>query len=172
MNTRILTLTLTILVALVTLFVRIPLPSRGYFNVGDAAVVFAGLVLGVAARQRPLLWAALAGGLGSAAADVVGGFALFAPLTLVAKGLEAALAAAAARCTGTRRWAIAGLGGAAMVATYFAGEALLPSIGLQGALAEVVPNLVQAGGGVALGMAAFGLVERSGWLTPEDNANR
>ncbi|MEJ5242775.1 MAG: ECF transporter S component, partial [Desulfomicrobiaceae bacterium] len=92
-NARILTLTLTILVCLTTLFVRVPLPSRGYFNVGDVAVVFAGLVLGTVARRRPLVWGALAAGLGSAAADVFGGFALFAPLTLIAKGLEGALAA-------------------------------------------------------------------------------
>ena len=37
---------LTVVVALMTLFVRIPLPSRGYFNFGDVAVVFSGLVLG------------------------------------------------------------------------------------------------------------------------------
>ena len=37
---------LTVVVALITLFIRIPLPSRGYFNFGDVAVVFSGLVLG------------------------------------------------------------------------------------------------------------------------------
>lgn len=166
-NARILTLTLAVLVCLTTLFVRVPLPSRGYFNVGDVAVVFAGLILGTTARRRPLMWAALAAGMGSAAADVLGGFVLFAPLTLVAKGLEGALAGKAARHRGRTRWVWAGLGGAAMVATYFTGEALMPNIGLQGALAELLPNLIQAAGGVILGTLAFGLVERTGWLQAE-----
>jgi uncharacterized membrane protein len=171
-NARILTLTLTILVCLTTLFVRVPLPSRGYFNVGDVAVIFAGFVLGTVARRRPLVWGALAAGLGSAAADVFGGFALFAPLTLVAKGLEGALAALAARQSGRLRWLWAGLGGGAMVAAYFAGETLMPSIGLQGALAEVIPNLIQAVGGVVLGILAFALVERTGWLRPDPDEDR
>ncbi len=172
MNSRILTLTLTVVVALVTLFVRIPLPSRGYFNVGDAAVIFAGLVLGGASPKHPLLWGALAGGLGSAAADILSGFALFAPLTLAAKGLEGALAAAAAKHTAALRWIWAAVASSAMVIVYFVGEALWPSIGLQGALAELLPNLLQAAGGTLIGVTAFGLVERTGWLRDDDTAAR
>ncbi len=81
-------LALTVVVALMTLFVRIPLPTRGYFNVGDVAVVFAGLVLGSLSRERRFGWGAAAGGIGSALADIIGGYAIFAPVTLIAKGLE------------------------------------------------------------------------------------
>ena len=45
------------LVALITLFVRVPLPSRGYLNIGAVAVVFAGLVLGSLAPRRGWQWA-------------------------------------------------------------------------------------------------------------------
>ena len=45
-NVKIAFTALTVVVALITLFIRIPLPSRGYFNFGDVAVVFSGLVLG------------------------------------------------------------------------------------------------------------------------------
>jgi hypothetical protein len=42
-----------------------------------------------------------------------------------------------------------------MVACYFIAEALMPNIGLQGAVSEIIPNLIQAGGGIAGGVLAF-----------------
>jgi uncharacterized membrane protein len=142
-------------VALITLFIRIPLPSRGYFNFGDVAVVFSGLVLGSMAKKNPFLWGAAAGGVGSALADIVGGFGLFAPVTLLAKGLEGGLCAMAADRQTVGRWILLLLGGGAMLTTYFTIEALMPNIGLQGAISEVIPNLIQAGGGIAGGLITF-----------------
>lgn len=147
---------LTVVVALMTLFVRIPLPSRGYFNFGDVAVVFSGLVLGQLAPGRKLLWGAAAGGIGSALADIVGGFGLFAPITLVAKGMEGGICALASGKTRAFRWALLSIGGASMVAGYFIAEALMPNIGLQGAVSELVPNLIQAAGGIAGGTFTYG----------------
>lgn len=155
-NAKIALTALTVVVALMTLFVRIPLPSRGYFNFGDVAVVFSGLVLGQLAGSRKFLWGAAAGGIGSALADIIGGFGLFAPITLVAKGMEGGLCALASGKPRTLRWAFLLLGGASMVAGYFIGETLYPNIGLQGAVAEVVPNLIQAVGGIAGGLLTFG----------------
>jgi uncharacterized membrane protein len=72
--------------AALTIVVRIPIPGTGgYLNFGDVAVIFCGLFLGKK-------YGAIAGGVGSALADVIGGFFIFAPITLVAKGLEAFLA--------------------------------------------------------------------------------
>ncbi len=146
---------LTVVVALITLFIRIPLPSRGYFNFGDVAVVFSGLVLGSLSQRKRFWWGAGAGGFGSALADVIGGFGLFAPITLVAKGLEGGLCALASGRQAFSRWFLICLGGAAMVASYFIAEALMPNIGLQGAVSEIIPNLIQAGGGMAGGVLAF-----------------
>ena len=56
-RTRIALIALIALVALITLFVRVPLPSRGYLNIGAVAVVFAGLVLGSLAPRRGWQWA-------------------------------------------------------------------------------------------------------------------
>ena len=53
-NIKIAFIALTVVVALITLFIRIPLPSRGYFNFGDVAVVFSGLVLGSLTRNIAL----------------------------------------------------------------------------------------------------------------------
>jgi hypothetical protein len=60
-NIKIAFVALTVVVALITLFIRIPLPSRGYFNLGDVAVVFSGLVLGSLARKRNFWWGQVPG---------------------------------------------------------------------------------------------------------------
>ena len=163
-NIRTAALSIMALTCLVTLFVRIPLPSRGYFNVGDIAVVFGGLVLGFMNPRQGIVWAFGAAGIGSALADVFSGFAVFAPLTLVAKGAEAALAARAAGTTGATLYLILGLGGLAMVSVYFAGETLMPNIGLQGAVAEIPANLIQAVGGAVGGLFAAKAFKRIGLI--------
>jgi len=154
-NIKIAFIALMVVVALITLFIRIPLPSRGYFNFGDVAVVFSGLVLGSLTQKRNFWWGAGAGGIGSALADILGGFFMFAPITLVAKGVEGGLCALASGRQKFSRWLLILLGGAAMVACYFIAEALMPNIGLQGAVSEILPNLIQAGGGIAGGLLAF-----------------
>ena len=154
-NVKIAFIALTVVVALFTLFIRIPLPSRGYFNFGDVAVVFSGLVLGSLARKRNFWWGAGAGGIGSALADIIGGFGMFAPITLIAKGAEGGLCALASGRHKFSRWVLILLGGVAMVACYFIAEAFMPNIGLQGAVSEIIPNLIQAGGGIAGGVLAF-----------------
>lgn len=153
-NIKIAALSIVALTCLTTLFIRIPLPSRGYFNVGDVAVVFGGLVLGFMNPKQGILWAVGACGIGSALADILGGFAVFAPLTFAAKGAEGALAAVAASRTGVARYTVLALGGAAMVGIYFFGEVMMPNIGLQGAVAEIPANLIQAVGGAVGGMFA------------------
>ncbi|NLW81263.1 MAG: ECF transporter S component [Desulfovibrionales bacterium] len=163
-NIRIAALSIVALTCLITLFVRVPLPSRGYFNVGDVAVVFGGLVLGFLQPRQGILWAFGAAGIGSALADVFGGFAVFAPLTLMAKGAEAAAAAMAANRTGTGRYMLLGLGGTAMVAVYFIGETLMPNIGLQGAVAEIPANLIQAVGGAVGGLFAAKALQKTGMI--------
>ncbi len=89
---------------------------QGYFDLGDAVVLFAGMYLGP-------LEGALVGGLGSAAVDLLSGAAIYAPITLFAKGVEATLAGLG------RRRQKSGLAGACagalcMVAIYYAGESL------------------------------------------------
>ncbi len=67
-----------------TAFMRIPLPA-GYLNLGDFGVFFAALVL-------PAGYAACAAGLGSMFADLYA-FPVYAPATLLIKGLAALLCA-------------------------------------------------------------------------------
>ena len=66
---------------LLTAFLRVPIPA-GYLNLGDAGVFLAAMLL-------PTGIAALCAGIGSALADLIGGFALYAPVTFAVKGLTA-----------------------------------------------------------------------------------
>ena len=78
-------------VTVVTLLVRVPIPAtQGYFNFSDVAIYFVAFTFGP--------WIGLiAGGIGTAIADVLGGYAYFAPITLVAHGLQGFLAGAIGR---------------------------------------------------------------------------
>ena len=67
-------------VLLVTMFTKIPGPL-GYFNIGDAAIIIAAVMLGKKSGF-------VAGAFGSALADVFLGYAYFAPITFFVKGLE------------------------------------------------------------------------------------
>lgn len=143
----------TVVVLVITMFVRIPLPSGGYFNFGDVAVVFAGLMLGK-------LGGAIVGGIGSALADILGGFAIFSPLTLLAKGFEGLLSGFAKDKKGIIFWILPGLAVLSMVGIYFVGEVFMPAIKLQGAILELLPNSIQAIGGYVGGVLLFKIYTR------------
>ena len=70
---------LTALVLLATMMIRIPVPmTQGYVHLGDAMIFLAVLLVGKK-------FGAAAAGLGSALADILGGFAFFAPWTFLVK---------------------------------------------------------------------------------------
>lgn len=144
------------LVAVLTLWVRIPIPATGgYVHMGDVGVFFAAFAFG------PLV-GLVAGGTGTALADVIGGYAAFAPLTLVAHGLQGWLAGYLGRGRDTKglvaAWAVGGL---AVVLVYFLGEWLVYGLGYSVALAEVIPNLMQVGVGGLVGVPLTLFVRRA-----------
>lgn len=138
-----------VLIALVTVFtllVRVPTPAKGYVNLSDVAITFASLIFGP--------WVGLvAGGVGTGLADLLGGFAPFAPLSLVAHGLEGLLIGLLSRGRRTVGWMVVSwlAGAAAMVAAYFLGEGLFYT-GWPPAVAEVPMNAFQALVGAAVGI--------------------
>jgi uncharacterized membrane protein len=67
-----------------TVMIVIPLPN-GFFNVGDVFVLLAGWFLGP-------LYGGVAAAVGSALADIVSGYAIYAPATAIIKGLCAVIA--------------------------------------------------------------------------------
>ncbi|MEW6750821.1 MAG: ECF transporter S component [Candidatus Latescibacterota bacterium] len=144
---------LTALVAAVTLSVRIPMPAtEGYINVGDAVIIAGALLYG--GRQG-----GLAGGIGSALADLYGGYSHWVPFTLVIKGAEGWLVGGLARRLrvdlGRPQGVVLALvlavvGTAWMVAGYLLTEWHLYSIGP--ALASLPGNAVQAAASIAVGV--------------------
>ena len=131
------------LVAVGTLIVRIPNPMGGYFNVGDVMIFVAALTF------NPLI-GGVAGGLGSAIADIIG-FPVFALPTLVIKGLEGLLAGLITNKKKLYRDVIAvAAAGTEMVIGYFLVELYL--WGLGGALAEVPANIAQIAIGGLVGI--------------------
>ena len=73
---------LTALETIMTATVSIPIPATtGYFNVGEGIIYFTSILFG------PYI-GAFVGGVGAGFADILGGYAIFAPGTFIAKGLE------------------------------------------------------------------------------------
>ncbi len=148
---------MTALVAVVTMFVRVPV-GTGYFNFSDTAVYLAAFLLGP-------LPGFLAGGIGTALADVAGGFGGYAPLTFVAHGLQGLVAGYLARAgTPSSRLMGAAAGTVAMVGIYFLGEYFGPG-GMWGgpaqALTEWPFNLLQNIGGAVVAIPLADLVRRA-----------
>jgi len=115
----------------------------GYFNVGDVMIFVAALTF------NPLI-GGVAGGLGSAIADIIG-FPLFAIPTLVIKGLEGLLASLITNKKNVYRDILAVVvAGTEMVIGYFLVELYLWGIG--GALAEVPANIAQIAIGGIVGI--------------------
>jgi uncharacterized membrane protein len=139
-----------------TRVVQVPLPARGYINLGDVAIVFTALTLGPFSG-------ALAGGLGTAFADLLSGpYAFWAPISLVVHGLQGLLIGFIAQARpGNLVLQIAG-GIVGMV--MMAGGYLLAGVFLEGggpALTEVPGNLIQGGAGVVLGILVSAAVSRA-----------
>lgn len=144
---------LTAVTVVFTLIVRVPTPIKGYISLCDVVICFAAYLFGP--------WtAAIAGGLGTGLADVVGGYAQWAPLSCVIHGVQGALIGAIAR-SGLKngvpadakipRMAVAGVVGMVVMAGgyYLAGGFLY---GFEAALVEVPLNLIQSGVGIVLGI--------------------
>lgn len=83
--TIVMTALMMCLILVATSFFKVPVPgTQGYVHLGDAMIFLAVLLLG---RNQ----GALAGGLGSALGDILGGYAFWAPWTFAIKFLMAFL---------------------------------------------------------------------------------
>ncbi len=133
------------LVAFATMSVQVPIPqTRGYINLGDTLIFVFAILFG--ARIG-----ALAGGVGSALADILTGYAHWAPFTLLIKGIEGLIVGllASGEKSNIRRLLGCILGGLEMIAGYFLVEVFL--YGLGAAFAELPGNFIQAGSAVVVG---------------------
>jgi uncharacterized membrane protein len=155
---------LAALTTVATLLVQIPTPSRGFLNMGDVVVLVSAWVLGP-------VYGAAAAGIGSMLADLIAGYTMFAPGTLIIKGLVALIAAAlfaALKFKGNGGRILARLisgtvGELFMVFGYFIYEAVILGMG-PGALAGVPGNLGQGAFGLIAGFVVITLLERHPYI--------
>lgn len=139
---------LAAVVALMTAMIRIPVPATGgYVHPGDAAIFFAAYLLGPSAFVPAAL--------GSALADILGGYAVYAVPTALIKG---AMGWLAGRMIRDKRAAVNVLVlilcELIMVIGYFAFEWAMYGAGA--AVGAVIPNLIQGAAGVVLGLVMMG----------------
>lgn len=141
------------LVFVATYFFKLPVSiTQGYIHLGDGFILLGASLLG---------WASVpAAAIGSALADLLGGYTLYILPTFVIKGLVAAVAVGALRAKRPYWLTVALLAVAelVMVAGYFVTEWLLLGYGLAAAAGAVAPNLVQGLSGVALGAVLIPLL--------------
>lgn len=150
------------LTAVATMIIRIPNPAtQGYINLGESVIFTIAVVFG---------WrvGGLAGGVGSALADTLSGYFLWAPWTLLIKGIEGGLIGGIAwwghqRFTGCQDQMVSGaamlMGGIWMILGYYvAGRILFGSIA---ALTEIPGNLVQVGVGLMAALPLSTILRRA-----------
>lgn len=131
------------LVFVATYLIAIPMPAVGYVNLGDAFIVLSAIILGP-------IYGAVCGGVGSMIADILLGYGIYAPATLVIKALMAIacyFVYKSALNILKRPFCLA-LGAIVaelvMVLGYFLFEGIF-IVGFLGALLNVLFNLIQGG---------------------------
>lgn len=140
-----------------TMSIRIPTPGTGgYIHPGDAVVILSGIILGPG-------WGLAAAGIGSALADLLGGYFLYVPITFVIKGAVAFIAGVICqRIGGTSkgRYTAVVLGGVGDILLVAGGYFLSGSMmyGTAAAAASVPANLIQGIGGLVISTAVYPLL--------------
>ena len=149
-----------------TMVLQIPSPTGGYMNLGDTAVVLGAWLLGP-------VYGAAAGGIGPAMADLLSGYAVYVPATLIIKAAMAFMAALLYRTLGKRGLILcAAAAETLMVLGYWLFDALLAafsgggafSLCLMGSAAGIPSNLVQAVFGVSASTLLALALRRSAYV--------
>ncbi|HWS28898.1 MAG TPA: ECF transporter S component [Clostridia bacterium] len=156
MNTKKLVLCglLTGIVTVLTLIV-IPMPiSNGYVNLGDAGVFLAANMVGG-------VWGMLCAGIGSALADLILGYAVYAPATFLIKAAAAGISMLLyKRLKKGYRFLALLIGSLAVPAGYFLFEGAFVLDSFAAAVVNLPFNALQALLGAVLGFALLNVAER------------
>jgi len=133
------------LLVVATAVLRFPVPTFNlYFNLGEAIIYLAAMLYGPG-------YGALIGGVGSAVADILGGYPVWAPITFIIKGLEGYIVGSVAR---KNRYLAVALGGITMMAGYALAAGLLYGIGA--VPIELAGDFVQVSAGAVISLLLYG----------------
>ena len=144
--------------------IGIPSLTQGYIHFGDCFVLLAGWYLGP-------VYGALAAGIGSMLTDILGGYLIYAPATLIIKMAVAFVAATflkIAQKNGGITFILRLIGGMLaemlMALGYFAYSATVMGYGWAGSAVEIPNNLVQGGVGVVAAIILAQIIDSTGVL--------
>lgn len=130
-------------VAVATMAVSIPI-GIGYLNFGEiviytAAFLFGGVVAG------------LGGGIGAAAADVILGYAMYGPITLVAKGIEGYVVGRLSGASTRSKVVAVAAGAPVMIVSYVLARAYFEGVPAA-LLSELPSDVLQAAVGLVVAL--------------------
>ena len=143
--------------------IGIPSLTQGYIHFGDCFVLLSGWCLGP-------IYGAFAAGIGSALTDILGGYLIYAPATLIIKALVALIAAVFVRisCKGGAKFALRISGGIVaefvMAMGYFIYSATVMGYGWAGSAVEIPNNLVQGVVGIIAAIILAQIIDSTGVL--------
>ena len=147
------------LVFVATMFIKVPNALDGYFNLGDGFILLFASFLNLkrAARSAGRL---LIGGLGSALADVAGGYGHYFFFTLVIKGLEGIVVSLLMKnYSKPKQISSYVLGSVIMVFGYFIAKYMLKGSWIVAA-SEIPANVVQGVAGIVIALVAYPMVKK------------
>lgn len=146
------------LACVATMIIKIPSPLKGYINLGDCIVLLSGWIL-------PPAYGFLAAGLGSALADLLSGYVIYAPATFIIKGIMALIAHGGFKLLHSKTGKLPAriIGGVtaeiAMIGGYFIFEGFLYEFGP--AAVNIPANGVQGIAGLIIGVILVKIFEKS-----------
>jgi len=144
---------MTAVTTVLTMFVKIPTPTRGYLNLSDTMIFFSAYAFGP--------WVGgIIGGLGPALSDLISGYPQWAVFTFVIDGAQAVLAGSLIRTFKPVNIVVGSLvAGIWKVFGYFIAGGILSGFGP--ALGEIVGNSFQMVVGLIVGAALFSAVRKA-----------
>lgn len=170
-NTKkiVITAMFTALTALATIVIQIPIPI-GYVNLGDMFVLLSAFVLGAG-------YGCVAAGLGSSIADIIVGYAIYAPATFIIKACMAIVASLIFKALrGKIKFSIVGMIIAGIVAElimvsgYFFYESVILGYSW-GALYSIPGNLIQGAIGVVVCITIMSVFNNRNLFVSENKKN-
>ena len=136
-----------------------PNGAGGYTHLGDAMIVLTVMFVG---GKR----GALSAGLGAMLADLILGYAMWAPISLVSKAVMALIIGAILKSEifglhGRARWFIAVLGGVIVETVFYSAAGFCLEGGVGGAIAEAGGMAIQGGLAIAVGFILSEALQKS-----------
>lgn len=150
------------LTCVATMIIKVPTPLHGYANLGDCMVLLSAFLL-------PVGYGFCAAAIGSALADVLSGYAIYAPVTFIIKGLMVVVAFIIYKHLKSRTKPLVArsVGGLVaefvMVAGYFLFEGILYGFGA--AFVNIAANTLQGLVGVVAGIILMKVFEKNKLLS-------